>query len=88
MAVQVNMDFFGRTIQVGSVTSIWWVQLSTAIIFGLTFATLITLILTPALLAAPTVWKNRWHEFRESRGGAGIAKRPDRGTEGFGQPAE
>lgn len=64
MALQINMDFFNRLIKVGSITSIWWVQLSTAIIFGLTFATLITLVLTPALLAAPTVWKNRWYAFR------------------------
>ena len=64
MALQINLDFFNRFIQIGSVTSIWWVQLSTAIIFGLGFATLITLVLTPALLAAPTVWKNRWKKFR------------------------
>ena len=64
MALQINLDFFNRAIQIGSVTSIWWVQLSTAIIFGLGFATLITLVLTPTLLAAPTVWKNRWNEFR------------------------
>jgi len=64
MALQINLNFFDRAIQIGSVTSIWWVQLSTAIIFGLGFATLITLVLTPTLLAAPTVWKNRWIEFR------------------------
>ena len=64
MALQINMNFFDRSIQIGSVTSIWWVQLSTSIIFGLTFATLITLVLTPTLLAAPTVWINWWHEMR------------------------
>ncbi len=64
MALQINMDFFGRTIQIGSVTSIWWVQLSTSIIFGLGFATLITLVLTPALLAAPLVMKTRWQKWR------------------------
>ena len=64
MALQINVGFFDRTIQIGSVTSIWWVQLSTSIIFGLGFATLITLVLTPTLLAAPLVWKNRWHQWR------------------------
>ena len=33
----------------------WWVQLSAAVVWGLTFATLLTLVLTPVLLAAPKV---------------------------------
>ena len=64
MALQVNVDFFNRVIQVGSITSIWWVQLSTAIIFGLGFATLITLVLTPALLAMPEVYRQKWQAWR------------------------
>lgn len=65
MALQINLDFFDHTIQLGSITSIWWVQLSTAIIFGLGFATIITLILTPVMLALPTVFKNRhWPKLR------------------------
>jgi len=58
MALQINLDFFNHVIQLGSITSIWWVQLSTAIIFGLGFATIITLILTPVMLAFPTIFKN------------------------------
>ena len=57
MALQINLDFFNRIVQLGSVTSVWWVQLSTAIIFGLSFATLLTLILTPTLLALPTIMR-------------------------------
>ncbi len=57
MALQINLDFINRIVQVGSVTSIWWVQLSTAIIFGLGFATILTLILTPTLLTMPTIVK-------------------------------
>jgi multidrug efflux pump len=59
MALQINLDFINRIVQVGSVTSIWWVQLSTSIIFGLGFATLLTLILTPTLLTMPTVLKRK-----------------------------
>ena len=55
MALQITMNFFSREITVGGITSIWWVQLSTAIIFGLGFSTLLTLVLIPTLLAAPTV---------------------------------
>ena len=61
MALQINVDFFTPAIAFGSVTSIWWVQLSTAVISGLTFATIITLILTPAWLAAPAVFAARYH---------------------------
>lgn len=57
MALQINLDFFDHSVQFGSITSIWWVQLSTAIIFGLGFATIITLILTPVMLAFPTIFR-------------------------------
>ena len=67
MALQINTDFFNRTIQIGSVTSAWWVQLSTAIIFGLTFATMITLILTPALLTLPDTWRRWWNARHQQR---------------------
>ncbi len=60
MALQINLDFFNRIVQLGSVTSIWWVQLSTAIIFGLGFATILTLILTPTLLTMPTILKRNF----------------------------
>ena len=57
MATQVTVNFVNREIEVGGITSTWWVQLSTAIIFGLGFSTLLTLILVPTLLAAPSVYK-------------------------------
>ncbi len=53
MATQVNLDFFNQAITVGGITSIWWVQLSTAIIFGLAFSTVLTLVLIPVLLTMP-----------------------------------
>ena len=53
MAAQVTLDFFTRTISVGGITSIWWVQLSTAIISGLAFSTILTLIVVPVMLALP-----------------------------------
>lgn len=53
MASQININFFERVVSIGGITSIWWVQLSTAIIFGLGFSTLLTLILIPSMLALP-----------------------------------
>ncbi len=54
MALSINLNFFAQTITVGSITAIWWVQLSTAIISGLAFSTLLTLILIPVMLTLPT----------------------------------
>lgn len=56
MALQITIDFFTPAITVGSATSSWWVQLSTAVIFGLGFSTLLTLVLIPVMLAAPSLW--------------------------------
>ncbi|HEX4096702.1 MAG TPA: efflux RND transporter permease subunit, partial [Caulobacteraceae bacterium] len=38
----------------------WWVQLAGTVVWGLSFATLLTLFLTPAALAAPAALKQRW----------------------------
>lgn len=57
MALQVNVNFVTREISYGGPVSAWWVQLSTAIIFGLGFSTLLTLVLIPVLLAAPSQLK-------------------------------
>jgi multidrug efflux pump len=50
MVYQVNIDFIAREITVGAPSTQWWVQLSTAIVYGLTFATVLTLIVTPSAL--------------------------------------
>ena len=59
MATQITFDFLDRDILIGGVTSSWWVQMSTAIIFGLSFSTILTLILLPTMLVLPTVIKSR-----------------------------
>lgn len=51
MVLQVNLDFFERTVVFGAPSTQWWTQLATAIAGGLTFATILTLVLTPCLLA-------------------------------------
>ncbi len=50
MAMQVNIDFVSREVVTGAPSSQWWVQLSTAVAFGLTFATVLTLVMTPCML--------------------------------------
>lgn len=50
MMMQVNIDFFTREISTGAPSTQWWVQLATSIVFGLGFATILTLIVTPCAL--------------------------------------
>src|SRR4030095_13033470 len=50
IAFGMNVEFLTREITVGAPATQWWIHLSTAIVFGLGFATLLTLIVTPAAL--------------------------------------
>ncbi len=50
MVTMTNVDFVTREITRGSPDTQWWVQLATAIVFGLIFATILTLIVTPSAL--------------------------------------
>lgn len=53
LAMHVSVDLIGAEIEVGGPITSQWVQLANAIVFGLTFATILTLIVTPAMLALP-----------------------------------
>ncbi len=62
MVLALNVDFFARSVELGGPSTQWWRQLSTAIVFGLGFATLLTLPATPcALIARVNVaaWRQR-----------------------------
>jgi len=50
MVFQLNIDLTHQALSIGAPSAQWWTQLSTAIAGGLTFATPLTLILTPCLL--------------------------------------
>lgn len=51
MVIGLTLDFFDRDLFFGAPSGQFWIQLATSIVGGLTLATLITLLLTPALLA-------------------------------------
>jgi multidrug efflux pump len=59
MVLQTNIDFVTRTVSIGAPSTQWWVQLSTAIVFGLAFATVLTLIVTPSALMLRANWQDR-----------------------------
>lgn len=66
MMMKINLDFFERSVTSGGPSAGWWVPLSTAVIFGLGFSTLITLVLTPSLLALPHHIKSLWKGGKKS----------------------
>ncbi|WP_334065666.1 efflux RND transporter permease subunit [Alteromonas genovensis] len=50
MVFALTIDIIGRDLSVGAPSAQWWTQLASAIAGGLTFATILTLFLTPCLL--------------------------------------
>ncbi|MDX1822677.1 MAG: efflux RND transporter permease subunit [Paracoccaceae bacterium] len=55
MMFGLSFDFINGGYSIDSPTALWWKQLATAVVFGLGIATVLTLVLTPALLAL-RVW--------------------------------
>src|SRR3954453_23244202 len=74
IAFGMNIEFSTREITVGAPATQWWISLSTAIVFGLGFATILTLVVTPAALVA-IANLSAWRERRKARRAERIAAR-------------
>lgn len=57
---ELHPNFRGLHFEYKAPGSEWWVQLSAAVVWGLSFSTLLTLFLTPAALAAPKTLVRRF----------------------------
>jgi multidrug efflux pump len=65
MVFQLSIDFVSREVTVGAPSTQWWVSLATAIVFGLGFASVLTLVVTPcALMVRENV--AQWRKGRSS----------------------
>lgn len=62
MWANVEFDFIRREIVVGGLAGSWFIHLSAALVSGLFFSTLLTLIMVPVMITAPSVmWKQiKW----------------------------
>ncbi|MGD8467740.1 MAG: efflux RND transporter permease subunit, partial [Desulfobacterales bacterium] len=60
MATGISFDFRKMAFDIGGESSQWWGPMAVAVIFGLGFATLLTLILVPVLCSLA-------HSFRRQR---------------------
>lgn len=60
MVLGVNVNLLEPSLGIGAPSTQWWTQLSSAIAGGLTFATLLTLLLTPCMLVLGSkIFKHR-----------------------------
>ena len=50
IAFGLNLELMGHETTYGAPSTQWWISLSSAIVYGLAFATVLTLIVTPSLL--------------------------------------
>jgi multidrug efflux pump len=74
MVLKVNIDFVSRQITIGAPSTQWWTQLSSAIAFGLAFATILTLVVTPSALMVRANMRDRLDRWAEWRAGRRAAK--------------
>lgn len=87
LARGLSIDLVGRTIIHGGVVGSFWVSLASAIVYGLLFSTILTLVVTPAMLALPheakalyrKYVKTPYRHFRENPGRALAPFTRDRG---------
>ena len=59
MVIGLNLNFFTRDIVYGAPSTQWWTELSAAIAGGLVIATVLTLVVTPAMLMLGEKRRNR-----------------------------
>ncbi len=70
IAFGLNLELLGHETTYGAPSTQWWISLSSAIVFGLAFATVLTLIVTPSMLMlvsrdGPRKW--RWFGWMRRR---------------------
>ena len=66
----INVDIVNRHVEIGAPGTALWTQLSLAIVAGLSFATVLTLVVTPGLLAVGanvSAWRDRRRERKVER---------------------
>jgi multidrug efflux pump len=80
LVFKINVDLVNRGVSMGGPSADWWQQLSLAIAWGLSFATVITLVMTPCLLIlgarTSTGWRrlgSRWRARRDRPRDQGMA---------------
>lgn len=66
MALGVSIDFRNLALEIGGESADWWGPMAVAVIFGLGFATLLTLIVVPVFYSLADSLRNRFWSTRHS----------------------
>ncbi|WP_095089437.1 efflux RND transporter permease subunit [Mesorhizobium sophorae] len=83
IAFGLGLEIFHHETTINAPSTQWWISLSSAIVFGLSFATLLTLVVTPSMLMIFTRSKNsRFYAFfrrlfRRDKGKVSSTATPD-----------
>jgi multidrug efflux pump len=93
IAFGLGLEIFHHETTINAPSTQWWISLSSAIVFGLSFATVLTLIVTPSMLMVFTRAKRKEGErgslwsrlFRRGKGAVSTA--PEEAQEPAGEPA-
>jgi multidrug efflux pump len=87
IAFGFNLELMAHETTYGAPSTQWWISLSSAIVFGLAFSTVLTLVVTPSLLMIVTRSKDSkitaWWQRTKARIGLG-----KRRSGGVAEPAE
>ena len=89
IAFGLNMELLSHEVTIGAPSTQWWIALSSAIVYGLAFATILTLIIIPSMLMLVTPADNPkpWFWQRQKRREWYARFRPEK-LRGRAQPAE
>jgi multidrug efflux pump len=58
IAFGLNLELMNQEVTIGAPSTQWWIALSSAIVFGLAFSTILTLVVTPSALMVFTFYKD------------------------------
>lgn len=64
MAMNIEFDFIRREVVVGGLAGTWFIHLSAALVSGLLFSTVLTLVMVPVMITAPSVILGRLKRFK------------------------
>ncbi len=87
MMYMLNVNYIDRAFSIGGPVSVWWVPLSTAVVWGLGFSTILTLIVTPCLLRLWEAFVNTLYRSAPAIGRRIVGRKPEEPVEQSG-PAE
>ena len=83
IAFGLGLEIFHQETTINAPSTQWWISLSSAIVFGLSFATVLTLVVTPSMLMVFT----RAHQQEQAARLAEPAVRPVRREDWSSEPA-